>query len=86
MKAIYLQVNAKLQLQTMMIGEPDYLTDTEIEECTAMQQARQSPRPDGRSGAAVPPKIRKQENVSMSSMGPKQSRHKPAGSGGGHNR
>ena len=39
MKAIYLQVNAKLQLQTMMIGEPDYLTDTEIEECTAMQQA-----------------------------------------------
>ena len=23
----------------MMIGEPDYLTDTEIEECTAMQQA-----------------------------------------------
>lgn len=39
MKAIYLQVNAKLQLQTMMIGEPDYLTDIEIEECTAMQQA-----------------------------------------------
>ena len=39
MKAIYLQVNAKLQLQTMMIGEPDYLTDTEIEECTAMQQS-----------------------------------------------
>ena len=39
MKAIYLQVNAKLQLQAMQIGEPDYLTDTEIQECTAMQQA-----------------------------------------------
>tara|TARA_Y100001970_G_scaffold293013_1_gene437192 strand:- start:7208 stop:7999 length:792 start_codon:yes stop_codon:yes gene_type:complete len=39
MKAIYLQVNAKLQLQTMMIGEPDFLTDIEIEECTSMQQA-----------------------------------------------
>ena len=39
MKAIYLQVNAKLQLQTMMIGEPDFLTDIEIEECTDMQQS-----------------------------------------------
>jgi len=39
MKAIYLQVNAKLQLQTMQLGTPDYLTDTEIAECTAMQQA-----------------------------------------------
>ena len=39
MKAIYLQVNAKLQLQAMQIGEPDYLTDIEIQECTAMQQA-----------------------------------------------
>ena len=39
MKAIYLQVNARLQLQTMMIGEPDFLTDMEIEECTTMQQA-----------------------------------------------
>ena len=39
MKAIYLQVNAKLQLQAMQIGEPDYLTNIEIQECTAMQQA-----------------------------------------------
>ena len=39
MKAIYLQVNAKLQLQSMSIGKPDYLTATEIDECTAMQQA-----------------------------------------------
>ena len=39
MKAIYLQVNAKIQLQAMQIGEPDYLTDIEIQECTAMQQA-----------------------------------------------
>ena len=39
MKAIYLQVNAKLQLQTMQLGTPDFLTEKEIEECTAMQQA-----------------------------------------------
>ena len=39
MKAIYLQVNAKLQLQTTVLGHPDYLTDKEIEECTAMQQS-----------------------------------------------
>ncbi len=39
MKSIYLQVNAKLQLQTMQIGTPDYLTESEIEQCTAMQQA-----------------------------------------------
>ena len=39
MKSIYLQVNAKLQLQTMQIGTPDYLTVSEIEQCTAMQQA-----------------------------------------------
>ena len=39
MKAIYLQVNAKLQLQAMQIGTPDYLTDTEIAACTDMQQS-----------------------------------------------
>lgn len=39
MKAIYLQVNAKLQLQTMQLGTPDYLTDAEIAACTEMQQA-----------------------------------------------
>lgn len=39
MKAIYLQVNAKLQLQAMQLGTPDYLTPTEIELCTDMQQS-----------------------------------------------
>jgi ribulose-5-phosphate 4-epimerase/fuculose-1-phosphate aldolase len=31
MKAVYLQVNAKLQMQAMQIGTPDYLTPKEIE-------------------------------------------------------
>ena len=39
MKAIYLQVNARLQLQSMQIGTPDYLTDVEIAACTEMQQS-----------------------------------------------
>lgn len=39
MKAIYLQVNARLQLQSMQIGTPDYLTDVEIAACTDMQQS-----------------------------------------------
>ena len=39
MKAIYLQINARLQLQAMQIGTPDYLTDSEIEQCTDMQQS-----------------------------------------------
>ncbi len=39
MKAIYLQVNARLQLQAMQIGTPDYLTPKEIELCTDMQQS-----------------------------------------------
>ena len=39
MKAIYLQINARLQLQAMQIGTPDYLTDTEIAACTEMQEA-----------------------------------------------
>lgn len=37
MKAVYLQVNARLQLQAMHIGTPDFLTPKEIEECTATQ-------------------------------------------------
>ena len=37
MKAIYLQVNARLQLQAMHIGRPDFLTPEEIELCTATQ-------------------------------------------------
>ena len=39
MKAVYLQVNAKLQLQAMQIGTPDYLTAREVELCTDMQQS-----------------------------------------------
>ena len=37
MRAVYLQVNARLQLQAMHLGTPDYLTPTEIEACTATQ-------------------------------------------------
>lgn len=39
MKAIYLQVNARLQLQAMQIGTPDFLTPTEVRLCTDMQQS-----------------------------------------------
>ena len=39
MKAVYLQVNAKLQLQAIQIGTPDYLTAKEVELCTDMQQS-----------------------------------------------
>lgn len=39
MKAVYLQVNARLQLQAMQIGTPDYLTPAEIALCTEMQQS-----------------------------------------------
>ena len=39
MKAVYLQVNAKLQLQAMQIGTPDYLTPLEVQLCTEMQQS-----------------------------------------------
>lgn len=37
MKAVYLQVNARLQLQAMQIGTPDYLTPAEIDLCSATQ-------------------------------------------------
>ena len=37
MTAVYLQVNAKLQMQALQLGEPDYLTPTEIELCTERQ-------------------------------------------------
>ena len=35
--AVYLQVNAKLQLQALQLGEPIYLTPPEIEKMTARQ-------------------------------------------------
>ena len=35
MTAVYLQVNAKLQLQALQLGEPRFLSPTEIEKCTA---------------------------------------------------
>jgi len=35
--AVYLQVNAKLLLQSLQLGTPDYLTPTEIELCTSRQ-------------------------------------------------
>jgi HCOMODA/2-hydroxy-3-carboxy-muconic semialdehyde decarboxylase len=35
--AVYLQVNAKLLLQSLQLGTPDYLTPEEIEKCTARQ-------------------------------------------------
>ena len=37
MTAVYLQVNAKLQMQALQLGEPKFLTPTEIEACTARQ-------------------------------------------------
>lgn len=37
MTAVYVQVNAKLQLQVMPLGEFDYLTPREIELCNARQ-------------------------------------------------
>ncbi len=37
MTAVYLQVNAKLLLQCLQLGTPNYLTATEIEKCTARQ-------------------------------------------------
>jgi len=35
--AVYLQVNARLQLQTLQLGEPIYLTPAEVEAMTARQ-------------------------------------------------
>jgi HCOMODA/2-hydroxy-3-carboxy-muconic semialdehyde decarboxylase len=37
MTAVYLQVNAKLVLQSLQLGTPDYLTPLEVERCTARQ-------------------------------------------------
>lgn len=37
MTAVYLQVNAKLLLQSLQLGKPDYLTPLEAERCTARQ-------------------------------------------------
>ena len=37
MTAVYLQVNAKLQLQSTMLGTADFLTPGEAEKCTARQ-------------------------------------------------
>lgn len=39
MTAVYLQVNAKLQLQATVLGAPNFLTPTEVEKCTARQFA-----------------------------------------------
>lgn len=37
MTAIYLQVNARLQSQAMQLGQPEFLTPGEIEQCGAIQ-------------------------------------------------
>jgi HCOMODA/2-hydroxy-3-carboxy-muconic semialdehyde decarboxylase len=37
--AVYLQVNARMLLQTLPLGTPDYLTPAEIEKCTARQMS-----------------------------------------------
>lgn len=37
MTAVYLQVNAKLQLMTLQLGEPIYLSDAEIDKCFERQ-------------------------------------------------
>lgn len=39
MTAVYLQVNAKLQLQTLQLGEPIYLSDAEVDNCFARQMS-----------------------------------------------
>ncbi len=39
MTAIYLQVNARLQLQALQLGTPDYLTPTEAELCAGRMTA-----------------------------------------------
>ena len=35
MTTVYLQVNARLLLQSLQLGKPDYLTPLEVEKCTA---------------------------------------------------
>ena len=37
MTAVYLQINARLLLQSLQLGTPDYLTPLEVESCTARQ-------------------------------------------------
>lgn len=37
MTAVYLQINARLVLQALQLGKPDYLTPAEVEACTARQ-------------------------------------------------
>ena len=37
MTAVYLQVNAKLQLMTLQLGEPVYLSDAEVDNCFQTQ-------------------------------------------------
>ena len=37
MTAVYLQINAKMLLQSLQLGMPDYLTPLEVERCTARQ-------------------------------------------------
>jgi HCOMODA/2-hydroxy-3-carboxy-muconic semialdehyde decarboxylase len=39
MAANYLQVNAKMQLQALQLGTPDYLTPLEVEKCQARLQS-----------------------------------------------
>lgn len=39
MTAVYLQVNAKLQLQALQLGVPKFLSPTEVEKCTARQNS-----------------------------------------------
>ncbi len=39
MTAVYLQVNAKLQLQTLQLGDPIYLSDAEVENCFKRQMS-----------------------------------------------
>ncbi len=39
MTAVYLQVNAKLQLQALQLGAPKFLSPIEIEKCTARQMS-----------------------------------------------
>ena len=55
MIAVYLQVNAMMQLQAMQLGKFDYLTPADVEKCSA-RQATPPWRWTGRGniGACVP--------------------------------
>jgi ribulose-5-phosphate 4-epimerase/fuculose-1-phosphate aldolase len=39
MNAVYMQVNARMQMQAMQMGTPDYLNPAEIEKCIARQMS-----------------------------------------------